>query len=110
MVIPARRFKSKTAQVAEIKNKLLNQQISTIEELQQHDDATKLSKGQLTKELFAEICKRHCAGSIYMISGIRLQGIFHACDSNVVILESLDRANKQMVYQHAIATIILSEI
>jgi host factor-I protein len=57
----------------------------------------------LQNSFLTEICKERIPVSIYLINGIKLQGQILAFDSFVVMLKN---GATQMVYKHAIATIV----
>ena len=62
------------------------------------------NKGQLLQDPFLNILrKEHVPVSIYLVNGIKLQGQIESFYQNVVLL----RKNvTQMVYKHAISTIV----
>ncbi|MCX8519886.1 MAG: RNA chaperone Hfq [Methylophilaceae bacterium] len=45
--------------------------------------------------------------SVYLINGVRLKGKVHSFDQEVILLEN-EEAMVQLVYRHAIATIVPS--
>ncbi|MCR5537092.1 MAG: RNA chaperone Hfq [Succinivibrio sp.] len=56
-----------------------------------------------------ELRKQHIVVSIYLVNGIKLQGQIESFDQFVVLLKNKDNQNKQvnqMVYKHAISTIV----
>lgn len=66
-------------------------------------DNTK-NKGQLLQDPFLNILRReHVPVSIYLVNGIKLQGQIESFDQYVVLLRN---TVTQMVYKHAISTIV----
>lgn len=65
-----------------------------------------MSKGQVLQEPFLNLLRReHIPVSIYLVNGIKLQGRIESFDQFVVLLKN---AVSQMVYKHAISTIVPS--
>ena len=65
-----------------------------------------MSKGQILQEPFLNILrKERIPVSIYLVNGIKLQGQIESFDQFVVLLKS---NVSQMVYKHAISTIMPS--
>ena len=63
-------------------------------------------KPQLLQDPFLNALRReHVQVSIYLVNGIKLQGQVDAFDQYVVLLKN---AVTQMVYKHAISTIVPS--
>ena len=63
-----------------------------------------MDKGQLLEPSFLEALKKeNTSVAIYLINGIKLQGQIESFDQNVIVLKS---AISQMVYKHAISTIV----
>lgn len=63
-----------------------------------------VSKGQLLQDPFLNILrKEHVHVSIYLVNGIKLQGHVESFDQYVVLLKN---AVTQMVYKHAISTVV----
>ena len=61
-------------------------------------------KGQLLQDPFLNILrKEHVPVSIYLVNGIKLQGQIESFDQYVVLLRN---TVTQMVYEHAISTIV----
>ncbi|HNR10187.1 MULTISPECIES: RNA chaperone Hfq [Nitrosomonas] len=61
-------------------------------------------KGQLLQDPFLNILrKEHIPVSIYLVNGIKLQGQIDSFDQYVVLLKN---SVTQMVYKHAISTIV----
>jgi host factor-I protein len=59
-----------------------------------------------TQQIFLDLLKTDKRPvSIYLVNGIKLSGTVFASDTYVVLLEG-DRAPIQMVYKHAISTIV----
>ena len=62
------------------------------------------NKGQLLQDPFLNTLRReHVPVSIYLVNGIKLQGQIESFDSFVVLLKN---SVSQMVYKHAISTIV----
>lgn len=62
------------------------------------------TKGQLLQDPFLNILrKEHIPVSIYLVNGIKLQGHIDSFDQYVVLLKN---SVTQMVYKHAISTIV----
>ena len=62
------------------------------------------NKGQLLQDPFLNILrKEHIPVSIYLVNGIKLQGQIDSFDQYVVLLKS---SVTQMVYKHAISTVV----
>jgi len=65
-----------------------------------------MSKGQNLQDPFLNVLrKEHIPVSIYLVNGIKLQGRIDSFDQYVVILKN---SINQMVYKHAISTIVPS--
>jgi host factor-I protein len=64
------------------------------------------NKGQLLQDPFLNtLRKEHIPVSIYLVNGIKLQGQIESFDQNVVLLKN---TVTQMVYKHAISTVVPS--
>jgi host factor-I protein len=64
------------------------------------------NKGQLLQDPFLNTLRReHVPVSIYLVNGIKLQGQIESFDQYVVLLRN---TVTQMVYKHAISTIVPS--
>ena len=62
------------------------------------------NKGQLLQDPFLNaLRKEHVPVSIYLVNGIKLQGQIESFDQYVVLLRN---TVTQMVYKHAISTIV----
>jgi host factor-I protein len=62
------------------------------------------NKGQLLQDPFLNVLrKEHVPVSIYLVNGIKLQGQIESFDQYVVLLRN---TVTQMVYKHAISTIV----
>jgi host factor-I protein len=60
--------------------------------------------GQNLQESFLDtLCAQQVQVSVYLVNGIKLQGKIESYDQTIVILKS---AVSQMVYKHAISTIV----
>lgn len=63
-----------------------------------------MSKGQNLQDPFLNALRReHVPVSIYLVNGIKLQGKIDSFDQYVVMLKN---SVSQMVYKHAISTIV----
>ncbi|MCK5662805.1 MAG: RNA chaperone Hfq [Thiotrichaceae bacterium] len=63
-----------------------------------------MSKGQSLQDPFLNaLRKEHIPVSIYLVNGIKLQGQIDAFDQYIVMLKN---SVSQMVYKHAISTIV----
>jgi host factor-I protein len=71
----------------------------------QQSGATKMSnKGQMLQDPFLNtLRKEHVQVSIYLVNGIKLQGQIESFDQYVVLLKN---TVTQMVYKHAISTVV----
>jgi host factor-I protein len=66
------------------------------------------AKGQNLQDPFLnEMRKENMAVAIYLVNGIKLQGVIDSFDQYVVLLKS---GVSQMVYKHAISTIVPSQV
>ena len=64
------------------------------------------NKGQLLQDPFLNtLRKEHVPVSIYLVNGIKLQGQIESFDQYVVLLKN---TVTQMVYKHAISTVVPS--
>lgn len=62
------------------------------------------AKGQMLQDPFLNILrKEHVQVSIYLVNGIKLQGQIESFDQYVVLLRN---TVTQMVYKHAISTVV----
>ena len=59
----------------------------------------------LQEPFFEELCKEKVPVSIYLVNGIKLQGQIDAYDHEVVLLKN---TINQMIYKHAISTVVPS--
>ena len=63
-----------------------------------------MSKGQTLQDPFLNVLrKERIPFSIYLVSGIKLQGQIESFDQFVILLKN---AVSQMVYKHAISTVV----
>ena len=63
-----------------------------------------MSKGHTLQDPFLNVCrKERIPVSIYLVSGIKLQGRIESFDQFVILLRN---AISQMVYKHAISTVV----
>ena len=61
------------------------------------------NKGQLLHPFLNTLRKEHIPVSIYLVNGIKLQGQIESFDQYVVLLRN---TVTQMVYKHAISTVV----
>lgn len=62
------------------------------------------AKGQMLQDPFLNLLRReHVPVSIYLVNGIKLQGYIESFDQFVVLLRN---SVSQMVYKHAISTVV----
>ena len=67
-----------------------------------------MSKGQTLQDPFLNVLrKERIPVSIYLVSGIKLQGQIESFDQFVILLKN---AVSQMVYKHAISTVVPARI
>ena len=67
-----------------------------------------MSKGQNLQDNFLNILrKEHTPVSIFLVNGIKLQGKIDSFDQYVIMLKN---TVSQMVYKHAISTIVPSKM
>ena len=65
-----------------------------------------MSKGQMLQEPYLNALRReHVPVSIFLVNGIKLQGQIESFDQFVVVLRN---AVSQMIYKHAISTVVPS--
>jgi host factor-I protein len=65
-----------------------------------------MNKGQILQDPFlAALAQEQVPCSVYLVNGIKLQGYIESFDAYVVVLKN---AISQMVYKHAISTIVPS--
>jgi host factor-I protein len=65
---------------------------------------TRMSKGQVLQDPFLNaLRKEKVPVSIYLVNGIKLQGTIESFDQFVVLLKN---SVSQMVYKHAISTVV----
>jgi len=62
-----------------------------------------MSKGQLQDPFLNALRKDKVPVSIYLVNGIKLQGLVESFDQFVVLLKN---SVSQMVYKHAISTVV----
>ncbi len=63
-----------------------------------------ISKGQLLQDPFLNQLRReHVPCSVYLLNGIKLQGQIESFDQDVILLRN---TVTQMVYKHAVSTIV----
>jgi host factor-I protein len=75
------------------------------EKPEQHRES-RMSKGQILQDPFLNtLRKEKVPVSIYLVNGIKLQGTIESFDQFVVLLKN---SVSQMVYKHAISTVVPS--
>jgi host factor-I protein len=63
-----------------------------------------MSKGQSLQDPFLNALRReHVPVSIYLVNGIKLQGQIESFDNFVILLKN---SVNQMIYKHAISTVV----
>lgn len=63
---------------------------------------------QVLQDLFLnELCQQSMEVSIFLVNGIKLHGVVDGFDEHVVMLKS---SVTQMVYKHAISTVVPSRL
>ena len=68
-------------------------------------DTTKENMTELDEESFISYLIDHCKlVTIFLISGIKLEGTITSSDSNTITLKGTN--NIQLVYKHAVSTIL----
>jgi host factor-I protein len=71
---------------------------------QNQERPTMSNKGQMLQDPFLNALRReHVPVSIYLVNGIKLQGQVESFDQYVVLLKN---TVTQMVYKHAISTVV----
>jgi host factor-I protein len=70
----------------------------------QANTQTPIQRGQLLQDPFLnQLRKEHVPCSIYLVNGIKLQGQIESFDQYVILLRN---TVTQMVYKHAVSTIV----
>lgn len=65
-----------------------------------------MAKGQTLQDPFLNVLRReHVPVAIYLVNGIKLQGQIESFDQFVIVLKN---SVSQMVYKHAISTVVPS--
>ncbi len=65
-----------------------------------------MAKGQTLQDPFLNVLRReHVPVAIYLVNGIKLQGYIESFDQFVILLKN---SVSQMVYKHAISTVVPS--
>jgi host factor-I protein len=78
---------------------------ASAEKPEQHRES-RMSKGQVLQDPFLNtLRKEKVPVSIYLVNGIKLQGTIESFDQFVVLLKN---SVSQMVYKHAISTVVPS--
>ncbi len=67
-----------------------------------------ISRGQSLQDLFLnQLRKEKIPVVIYLTNGVRLKGVVKGFDSFVILLKE---ANEQLIYKHAVSTIVPEKI
>lgn len=67
-----------------------------------------ISRGQSLQDLFLnQLRKEKIPVVIYLTNGVRLKGVVKGFDSFVILLKE---ANEQLIYKHAVSTIVPKKI
>ena len=78
--------------------------VSTLQNQPNTEHIVSNNKGQLLQDPFLNQLRReHVPVSIYLVNGIKLQGQIESFDQFVVLLRN---SVSQMVYKHAISTVV----
>lgn len=56
------------------------------------------------------LLENHLQISVYLINGIKLSGVIAAFDSNVIILSDSKSTVQQLIYKHAVSTIVPARV
>jgi host factor-I protein len=71
-----------------------------------NNQESKMTKGQVLQDPFLNVLRKEKVPvSIYLVNGIKLQGTVESFDQFVVLLKN---SVSQMVYKHAISTVVPS--
>jgi len=82
----------------------LKYQVKYFAQIKKYDGEIMSAKGQLLQDPFLNVLrKEHVPVSIYLVNGIKLQGQIESFDQYVVLLKN---SLTQMVYKHAISTVV----
>ena len=65
---------------------------------------------QLQDQYLQNLSNESIAVSIYLINGIKLSGLISAYDEQIVLLSDEKSTTNQLIYKHAISTIVPSKI
>ena len=63
----------------------------------------------IENEYLISLCRDAVTLSIYLINGIKLSGIISSFDENTVLLRDAKSTVDQLIYKHAISTIVPSK-
>tara|TARA_B100000035_G_C21037096_1_gene571661 strand:+ start:15523 stop:15750 length:228 start_codon:yes stop_codon:yes gene_type:complete len=65
------------------------------------------SKAAHLQEIFLDqLCEQKISVSIYLLNGIKLQGLIESYDQYVIVLNG---SSPQLIYKHSISTIVPSQ-
>lgn len=65
-----------------------------------------MSANELHEAFFSKLINEKAAVTIFLVNGVKLQGVIESFDSSGVILEH--KKHRQFVFRHAISTIMPS--
>lgn len=64
-----------------------------------------IKKITLQDSLLNNLCKEQASVAVFLQNGIKLQGVITAFDQDIIMLKA---RTEQMIYKHAISTIVMS--
>lgn len=67
-----------------------------------------LSEHSLQDNFLHVLCENKTSVSIFLVNGIKLQGLIESFDKYVIVLKSAEN-QKQMIFKHAISTIMAAQ-
>jgi host factor-I protein len=62
------------------------------------------TRGNLQELFLSHLCKHKGAATVFLVNGVKLQGVVTAFDETSLLLRR--EAHEQLVYKHAISTIM----
>lgn len=65
-----------------------------------------MTSNELQTQYLKNLCDNQLPLAMYLINGIKLSGIIADFDEHVVILKDSKNTLNQLIYKHAIATIV----
>jgi host factor-I protein len=63
-------------------------------------------KNQVQDEFFVELMNTQLGVNIFLINGIKLKGKVCSVDDHIIILKNHDNDGKQLIYKHAVSTVL----